>query len=85
MSLWQSVLMPMVIPILRLILDRYYRNLSPSTRMLIGAGVMGYAFIGMTLSDQAEKVFGYVPSEEDKQKLEKSMPKIHSVDRESKS
>ena len=45
---------------------------------------MGYAFIGMFISDKAEQTFGFVPTEEDQKNLREAVPKIHMVDREKK-
>lgn len=52
------------------------------TRLLIGGGIMGYAMLGMFLSDKAEQSFGLTPTEQDKQRLKESVPKIHFVERE---
>lgn len=52
--------------------------------MLIGGGVMAYAAFGLWASDKAEQTFGFTPSEQDKQKLQEAVPKIHMVDREEK-
>lgn len=43
---------------------------------------MGYAGLGMFLSDKAEEKFGLVPTDKDKEELERVMPKIRTVDRE---
>jgi hypothetical protein len=52
---------------------------------LIGGGVMTYAVLGLLVSDEAEKKFGMVPTEKDKEELEKWMPKVTMVDRDGKS
>lgn len=43
---------------------------------------MGYAVLGLFLSDKAEEKFGFTPTEQDKQKLREAVPKIHMVERE---
>jgi hypothetical protein len=52
------------------------------TRVLIGAGIMTYAVAGQYLSDQAEKSFGFTPTDADKERLERTLPKIRVVDKE---
>lgn len=59
-----------------------YRSLSTKTRVLIGGGIMTYAVAGMFLSDKAEHAFGFTPTEQDRKRLQESMPRIHAVDRE---
>jgi hypothetical protein len=43
---------------------------------------MGYAGLAQYLSDKAEEKFGLVATEEDKEALKKSLPKITLVDKE---
>lgn len=45
---------------------------------------MGYAVVGLLLSDKAEQTFGFVPTEEDRKNLKESVPKVHLVDRDKK-
>ncbi|KAI6796231.1 hypothetical protein KC363_g3734 [Hortaea werneckii] len=59
-----------------------YRALSTRTRMLIGGGIMTYAVAGMFLSDKAEQFFGFEPTDQDRKRLQDSIPTIHAVDRE---
>jgi len=59
-----------------------YRNISQRTRLLIGGGIMAYAVFGLFVSDRAEQALGLVPTEEDKQRLKGSLPRIHTVERE---
>ncbi|KAI9678492.1 MAG: hypothetical protein M1829_002090 [Trizodia sp. TS-e1964] len=61
---------------------RSFQSLQPKTRALIGLGVMGYGVVGLLATDQAEKVFGMAPSEEDRQRLNSMLPKILVVERE---
>ena len=61
---------------------RSYRNLQPRTRLLLGLGLMGWAGLGILISDQAEKAFGMVPSEKDREELEKVVPRVRFVERE---
>ena len=49
--------------------------------MWIGLGIIGYSAIGILVSNGAEKQFGMVASEEDKQRLRKAVPKIATLDR----
>jgi len=60
---------------------RRYRSLQPKTRLLVGVGVIGYACFGLVASDASERVFGLVPTKEDKAKLEQWMPKLVTVDK----
>lgn len=62
--------------------SRSYRTISPRTRILIGVGVMVYAVAGQFLSDQAEKSFGYTPTDADREKLDQVLPKIRVIDKE---
>ncbi|OCL11273.1 hypothetical protein AOQ84DRAFT_374152 [Glonium stellatum] len=59
-----------------------YRSLPSRTRVLIGVGIMGYAGLGLLLSDTAEEKFGLVPTEKDKEELDKIIPKVRLVDRD---
>jgi len=59
-----------------------YRSLSQRTRLIIGGSIITYALAGMFLSDKAEQALGLVPTDQDKQRLNEAMPKIHAVDRE---
>ncbi|EMC93615.1 hypothetical protein BAUCODRAFT_76314 [Baudoinia panamericana UAMH 10762] len=59
-----------------------YRNLSSRTRLLIGGGIIAYASLGLLVSDEAEKIFGFTPTEADKQRLKEAVPKIYVVDKE---
>ena len=61
---------------------RSYRLLSTRTRLIIGVGIMTYAGFGILVSDKAEQVFGFVPTEQDKQRLQEAIPKVHALDRE---
>ncbi|KAI1978534.1 hypothetical protein LOZ53_003834 [Ophidiomyces ophidiicola] len=59
-----------------------YRNLSPRTRMIFGFGLMGYAAFGLWSESRVEKTLGMVPSEAEKEELDKHISvKIHSVDK----
>ena len=62
-------------------MNRKYRRIAPKTRILLGVGVMAYASIALVLSDKAEEKFGLVPSEKDKEELEKVIPKIIPFDK----
>ncbi|KAF2475759.1 uncharacterized protein BDR25DRAFT_300746 [Lindgomyces ingoldianus] len=59
----------------------WYRTITPRTRIFIGVGIMAYAGAGMVLSDKAEEFFGLVPTEKDKEELEKVLPKITTVNK----
>ena len=43
---------------------------------------MGYALVGMFLSDKAEQAFGLEPTQADKERLQQSIPRIQIVDKE---
>ncbi|CAH0048814.1 unnamed protein product [Clonostachys solani] len=60
---------------------RAYKNLSPKTRMGVGAAVIAWGGAGLYLSDHAEKRFGYTPTEKDQEELRKMTPRITTVDR----
>ncbi|KAI5844592.1 hypothetical protein DFP73DRAFT_594695 [Morchella snyderi] len=63
---------------------QYYRNLTPQTRALVGAGVVVYATAMLYISDAAEKKLDLVPTEEDKRRLEELVPKVRAVERREK-
>ena len=52
--------------------------------MLIGLGIIGYSGTGILISNGAEKRFGFVASEEDKERLRRIIPKITTIDRNEK-
>lgn len=58
----------------------FYNSLSPKTRLMVGGGLIGYATLGLFLSDTAEEKLGYTPTEEDKKRLREAMPRIRVVD-----
>ena len=43
---------------------------------------MGYAGFGILMSDQAERFFGMVPTEQDKERLKEVIPRIRVVEEE---
>ncbi|KAI9720224.1 MAG: hypothetical protein M1812_003042 [Candelaria pacifica] len=59
-----------------------YRALAPRTRLFFGLGAMAWAGFGILMTDQAEKEFGMVPTEEDKHRLEEMMPKVTFVQKD---
>lgn len=61
---------------------RSYRNLSTKTRLLVGVGIITYALAGQYISDAAETKFGYTPTEAEKERLERVMPRIRVLDKE---
>ncbi|KAF2138042.1 uncharacterized protein K452DRAFT_291082 [Aplosporella prunicola CBS 121167] len=61
-----------------------YRATAPKTRLLLGVGLMAYGAFGLFASDEAEKAFNMVPTEEEKKRLDSAMPKIHIVDQDDK-
>jgi hypothetical protein len=48
---------------------------------MIGCGFMAWSLIGLALSDAAEKKFGLEPSPEEKERIQRVIPKITAVDR----
>lgn len=58
-----------------------YRNLSPKARMGVGLTIIAWGCAGPYLSDRAEEVFGFTPTEQDKKNLEKLKPRLTAVDR----
>ncbi|KAJ4359909.1 uncharacterized protein N0V89_000466 [Didymosphaeria variabile] len=63
---------------------QWYRSIPPRTRMLVGVGVMSYAAAAMFITDRVEEKLGFVPTEKDKEDLQKAIPKITVVDRPNK-
>lgn len=61
---------------------RTYRSSAPKTRLLLGLGLIAWGTIGLYSTDTAEKAFDMVPTDEDKKKLDQSIPKIRVVDKE---
>ncbi|EEH19779.1 hypothetical protein PABG_02038 [Paracoccidioides brasiliensis Pb03] len=60
-----------------------YRNLTPRTRLLFGAGLMAYATFGMWWSPKIEEALGMVPTKEEQEELERKMTiKVSSVERQ---
>ncbi|KAK4995259.1 hypothetical protein LTR66_004875 [Elasticomyces elasticus] len=59
-----------------------YKHLAPRTRLAIGAGIMTYASVALFLSNQAEKTFHLMPTEQDKEKLRSLLPKVSIVDKD---
>ena len=49
--------------------------------MIVGVGIMGYAGVGLYLSDKAEESFGLTPTEKDKEELRNALPKIAAVEK----
>jgi hypothetical protein len=47
---------------------------------MVGGGIIGYACLGLFLSDTAEEKLGFTPSEEDKKRLREALPKIRVVE-----
>ncbi|KAL5375939.1 hypothetical protein DPSP01_010804 [Paraphaeosphaeria sporulosa] len=63
---------------------QWYKGIPTRTRMLVGVGVMGYAAAAMFVTDRLEEKMGLVPTEKDKEELNRAIPKITVVDRPSK-
>lgn len=62
--------------------NRSYRNLSTRTRLLFGLGLMGYAAFGLWAEPRVERTLGMVPTEEEKEDLEKKISvRIRSVEK----
>lgn len=60
---------------------RAFKNLSSTTRLAVGAGILAWGGIGLYLSDKAEERYGFTPTEKDKAELDKFTPKIVAVDK----
>ncbi|OJD17832.1 hypothetical protein AJ78_02073 [Emergomyces pasteurianus Ep9510] len=59
-----------------------YRNLSPRTRLFLGAGLMAYGTAGLWWSPKVEKVLGMTSSREEQAELERKLSvKVSSVER----
>ncbi|KAF2743467.1 hypothetical protein M011DRAFT_480813 [Sporormia fimetaria CBS 119925] len=61
---------------------KWYKGITPKTRIFIGLGIMAYAGVGMALSDTVEEKMGWVATEQDKEELKNALPKITVVDKE---
>ncbi|KAI9704828.1 MAG: hypothetical protein M1836_006608 [Candelina mexicana] len=59
-----------------------YLALAPRTRLFFGLGVMAWAGVGILMTDQVEKTFGMVPTEQDKHRLEEVLPKVTFVEKD---
>lgn len=59
-----------------------YRALTPRTRLLLGAGVMAYAAFGLFASDKAEEVFGFTPTDQDRERLRAAVPSVRVVEKD---
>ncbi|KAF2864382.1 hypothetical protein K470DRAFT_254036 [Piedraia hortae CBS 480.64] len=57
-----------------------YKTLQPRTRMLLGAGVMLYAVLGMRYSDSFGNLLGITPTARDEEELKEKM-KVRIVER----
>jgi len=47
---------------------------------MVGGGIIGYACLGLFLSDTAEEKLGYTPTEQDKKRLREALPRIRVVE-----
>lgn len=81
MSLWTYVSASPLEQTYLLMFPSSYRSLKPRTRLGIGLGVVAYALIAQRLSDQAERVFGYTPTEDDKRRLHDAIPRVTPVEK----
>ncbi|KAF2002196.1 hypothetical protein P154DRAFT_521036 [Amniculicola lignicola CBS 123094] len=63
---------------------QWYKSITPKTRMLVGVGIMAYAGVAMVVSDKVEEKLGLVPTEKDKEELEKALPTITTIDKGSR-
>ena len=61
--------------------SRWFKAITPKTRIAIGLGIMAYATAGLYLSDKAEEKLGLTPTEKDKEELRNALPKITTVER----
>ncbi|KAJ1333572.1 hypothetical protein MN608_03563 [Microdochium nivale] len=57
-----------------------FRNLSPRTRLAVGVGFLAWGFLGLQLTDTAERRLGLEASEQDREELRRLAPRIHVVD-----
>lgn len=61
---------------------RSIRNLTPRTRMLVGAGFLAWGTLGLFITDSAEAKFGLQASEADREALGRAVPRVSVVERE---
>lgn len=61
---------------------RTYRNLSPKTRMGLGATLVLWGLAGPYVSNMLGDKMGLKPTEADREALERIKPKIQVVDRD---
>jgi hypothetical protein len=61
--------------------NRSFLNLSPRTRLAVGASFLVWGTIGLYITDTAEKKLGFEASPGDRERLDGVMPRISVVER----
>lgn len=61
---------------------RSYLALASRTRLYLGLGIIAWSGFGLIATNMAEKKFGLEPSEEEKQKLARAVPKVRAMERD---
>ncbi|KAH7314200.1 hypothetical protein BKA65DRAFT_466740 [Rhexocercosporidium sp. MPI-PUGE-AT-0058] len=59
-----------------------FRNLTPRTRILVGASFLAWGTLGLYITDRAESRFGLEASESDREALGRVVPSVRVVERE---
>jgi hypothetical protein len=62
---------------------RTYRTLSPQGRIMLGCGILAWGAIGLLASNTMGDALGIQTTKQDEEKLNKVLPKIHVVERDS--
>ena len=91
MSFFQylSLHLPFSLTPLKLILNtqltpshRTFLNLTPRTRLLVGTSFLAWGTLGLYLTDRAESTLGFEATEQDREALKSTLPRITVVERE---
>ncbi|MCJ1244964.1 hypothetical protein MMC30_002165 [Trapelia coarctata] len=59
-----------------------YKSLTPRTRVFLGLGIITWAGIGLFVTDQTERKFNMVPTEQERKELEGLIPRVRLVEKE---
>jgi len=59
-----------------------FLNLTPRTRLLVGTSFLAWGTLGLYLTDRAESTLGFEATEQDREALKSTLPRITVVERE---
>jgi hypothetical protein len=60
---------------------RIYKNFGLKGRLAVGFSILAWGAVGLYMSDRAEEQYGFVPSKEEKEKVDRLFPTVTVVDR----